>query len=64
MGRNKHLRDVLASLEQNINEHERKINLERAKPIPDEGLITKWEKDRAGFEKRRGRLLRRLRRDW
>ena len=64
MGRNKHLREALAGWEHAIEDHRRKLAQQRALATPDEKLITKWERDIAGFEKARARLLRRLRRDW
>ena len=38
------------SLELRIDEHHRKIELERKKHTPDEGLIHHWEKEIKAFE--------------
>ena len=64
MGRNKQIRASLVGLERTIEDHKEKIALQRARPIPDERLIAKWERDIGVFEKQRARLLRRLRRYW
>ena len=62
--RNKNIRAKVAGWERATESHRRKIALQRARAIADEKLIAKWERDIAGFEKARARLLRRLRRDW
>lgn len=61
MSCNRHIRALLAGLERTTQDHRRKLALERAERIPNEGLIATWESDIAVFEKQRARLLRR---DW
>jgi hypothetical protein len=43
-----------------IEEHERKINEERKKPRPNEGLIKHWQSEIRGAQKAIDRYKRRL----
>jgi len=45
MGRNKHLRKVIAGQLRTIARHERKIETELEKESPNLARIRKWEKD-------------------
>jgi hypothetical protein len=51
MGRNKDLRKLIAGYRRQLEIHEAKLVEERAKPIPDEGLIGKWQREIKGFER-------------
>ena len=64
MGRNKKRRENIAARERNIESHNRKIAIEGAKPIPNQGLISHWRAEIREWENQRARLLRRLHRDW
>ena len=64
MGRNKDIRKHVGGWERQLREHQQKIEIERAKPAPDAGLIKHWESDIRTFKKNIDRLLRRLRRAW
>jgi hypothetical protein len=45
MGRNKDIRKRIAGLLRTISRHQRKIEEELRKPLPDAGYIRKWEKE-------------------
>ena len=64
MGRSKRIRKDLAGLEGALRRHQEKIEIERAKPMPDSGRIAHWEAEIRAFRKQIDRLLRRLRRNW
>jgi hypothetical protein len=64
VGQNQKLRARLASVEWRIEQHNRKIAIERRKAMPDAGLISHWEAEISKWENQRARLLRRLGRDW
>lgn len=60
MGQNKHLRQVLASLEERIQEHEAKIAQELQKPYPSWVDIEHWRKEIDTWQARWDRLLYRI----
>ena len=64
MGRNKHIYVLIAARERKVGEHERKIAIERAKPLPNEELIAHWQAEMLEWEKQRARYVRRLHRNW
>lgn len=48
------------SLRQRLQEHTEKIEAERAKSVPDEGLIRYWKKEMKAFETGIERARKRL----
>ncbi|MEJ5336156.1 MAG: hypothetical protein WHT26_02520 [Thermus sp.] len=60
MGENKRLRKRLRGLEAQIERHWAKIREEESKPLPDWGLVRKWEREIRVWEEERKRLIRRL----
>jgi hypothetical protein len=64
MGRNKDLRAKTAGEERSRINHERKLQLESAKPAPDSELIEFWRREINAATKRIARLTRRLERNW
>lgn len=54
------IRRAIASLKLIIAEHEAKIQMERARESPDQGLIQHWEREMRAFAQRLERLERRL----
>ncbi len=57
---NQHLRKIIASLEEQIREHQEKIAQELQKPHPSWRDIDHWRKEIYTWEIRRDRLLNRL----
>lgn len=55
---------LIAARERKIEEHEGKIAIERAKPLPSEERIAHWQAEMMEWEKQRARFLRRLHRNW
>ncbi len=62
MGRRKELRKKIASWEAQIEEHQRKIEQEKARPKPNQKLIEKWQKEIATWEAQVKQAQDRLRR--
>lgn len=56
----RHFKKAISSLQSRIAEHETKIRLELEKPLPDERLITHWQKEIKAFEKGIQPALKRL----
>lgn len=57
---NRAIRKAIVSLRQRISEHEQKVEHERAKAAPDEGVIALWLGEIRVFEQRMRRLEDRL----
>jgi hypothetical protein len=64
MGRNRELRKKIASQDEVIRDHEEKIQQERARPQPDEGVIRTWQREIAAARKKIDSYTRRLKREW
>jgi hypothetical protein len=63
-GRNKTLKESIASLQRRVGSHQEKIRLERLKDNPQQGSIKPWLTEVAAWESRMARSKRRLRKDW
>ncbi len=57
---NRALKRRIASIRQQIAEHERKITQERVLPRPDAGLIKHWQVEINAFQMTLERALKRL----
>lgn len=60
MGTTKDLRKAIKGLQRVIDQHHGKITEEKAKRVPDWGVIRHWEREIAGIQKRLNRLRARL----
>ncbi len=58
----KKFRKSVESIQRQIEIHYEKIANEQQKPVPDENLITYWQKEIAGLQKSLARAEKRLRR--
>lgn len=56
------IKQVIASLQTRIREHEQKIADERAKDFPDEGRVKHWRQEIQGWQERIKKLEARLER--
>ncbi len=64
MGRNKSLRKKIAGHQSVINDHEKKMRLEKMQTVPDESQIAQWQREIEAAKKTIARATRRLRREW
>jgi hypothetical protein len=62
MGKRRY-REKVRSPQRRIREHRSKINRERLKSAPDEGLVRHWEREVRAFEDGIGRARRRMGRE-
>lgn len=60
MGRNKKLRARIAGLREVMAFHQRKIEREQKRPVPDHTLIRHWKIEIAAWERTAKNLERRL----
>jgi hypothetical protein len=64
MGRNTELRKKIAALRGVAEEHEEKVQRERMKAEPDEGVIRTWQREIVAARNKIDSLTRRLKREW
>lgn len=58
--KSKKLRKKIESLRERTKEHKEKIEIERQKPLPNEGCIAHWEKEIMAFENQIEEAIKKL----